>query len=1102
MGLRQTFQWLSVRLLPFAVASIMLSARVWADEPADEFFETRVRPLLLERCFECHSTGSKSLMAGLKLDSKSGLLAGGASGPVVVPGDASRSLLIKVLHAGESGSSSRPEHRLPNPAIEDLEKWVNGGAAFPTAAPDGKATYSPVTNSETSHWAFQPIQAITPPTSAGVLPGGGNSIDRFIQAQQAAHGLTSAPEANRRNLIRRATFDLTGLPPAPSEVESFVADTLPEAYARLIQRLLASPHYGERWGRWWLDVARYADTNGQDENKVMANAWRYRDWVIGAFSRDLPFNEFTVQQIAGDLLPTEGVPERELFDRWTATGFLVLGPKMLAEQDKPKLVMDLIDEQIDVVSRAFLGLTVGCARCHDHKFDPIAARDYYALAGIFKSTRTMANLEFVSKFNERCVSTRSELSAIEAYGKALAVKTNQLATAIRKANADLVDVRRHDFPRYVTAVVNSGHSELSTNHELDADLLKRFESLLGPPVATNPIAITLREIAGSSSNSAEFLREYSSDSPPTTGMKLVPGKVGAAFAATGNNYLEIAHSKAIDPPLLTAEVWVQAGEFPREGDTRRWLLNKNGNEWVEGHYALLIEKDRAGAYLNIGGGRDNVFALWSGDHSLKPGQWHHVAMTYDGSAFCLYLDGQKSGETTIGRPRISGTNSLALGRRQDGYIYFKGRLDEARVFDRALSAAELKSHFASPATPVDGAVARWEFNDLSPTELQSFARADAADALFGAGGVLALPSDPRLHYPPATKEAIAAMERERDALVASAPQPAAFALAVVDDKPVDLPVHIRGSHLNLAKDPVPRGFIRAAYHGEPSAMPADHSGRLELARWLSSPANPLTARVIVNRLWQAHFGEGLVRTSDNFGVRGDLPTHPELLDWLAGEFIRSGWSVKSMHRLIMSSATYRQATAESGPGDPDNRWLSHFPRQRLEAEMIRDSLLAVSGRLDRAQGGSLVPWKNDEYAPEDKVSASSGRRTVYLPIVRDRVYDALTIFDFANPSVGTSKRVPTVVSHQALFFLNSPLVKSSARALAQSLLEMESIGERGRIGLAYLQIFDRPPSADETERVIRFLDSTKNSEAKDPNLAAWTALCQTLFAANEFIYRD
>jgi tRNA A-37 threonylcarbamoyl transferase component Bud32 len=392
------------------------------------------------------------------------------------------------------------------------------------------------------------------------------------------------------------------------------------------------------------------------------------------------------------------------------------------------------------------------------------------------------------------------------------------------------------------------------------------------------------------------------------------------------------------------------------------------------------------------------------------------------------------------------------------------------------------------------------------------------------------PPEPlRKRAPNAPRNLASAVERALSKLPTDRFESAAeMALAVEEDKPVDLPVHIRGSHLNLAKEPVPRGFIQVANRAAATTPPKDHSGRLELAGWLTSPDNPLTARVIVNRIWQAHFGEGLVRTPDNFGLRGETPSHPELLDWLAREFLRSGWDVKHLHRLILGSATWQQASemrnaefgmrnetarvgaqpiqqsAFSNPHseDPDNRLLAHFPRQRLEAEMVRDALLAVSGRLEATSGGTLVNWKNDDYTPTDDVSAASTRRSVYLPIVRDRVFDVFTIFDFANPSVGTSKRNPTVVSHQALFFLNSPLVKASARALAETLLAELPHDQDARIRLAYERAFGRPPTEPELRRSVRFIASATRGAGLESDISAWTAWCQALFAANEFLYRE
>lgn len=687
------------------------------------------------------------------------------------------------------------------------------------------------------HWAFQPVRPLPPPPVRNER-WVQTPVDRFILARLEAIQVSPNPSAHRRQLLRRATLDLIGLPPTVEETEAFLADPSPRAFETVVDRLLASPLYGERWGRWWLDIARYADSNGQDENKFMANAWRYRDWVIRAFNQDLPFDQFVTQQLAGDLLPREGLAEAEVFERLTATGFLVLGPKMLAEQDKPKLVMDLVDEQLDTIGRAFLGLTISCARCHDHKFDPIPTRDYYALAGILKSTRSLENLAFVSKWNEQSIATSQH-------------------------RQQLVEFRQR----------------------------------------TNELSRTLS------------------------------ARIREASAAVGSN---------------TVSGPAQA---------------------------------RSGASASAGA---------------------------------------------------------------------------------ATTTADLR--------------ARWSSNHVAE---------------------------------------VTRLEAELARLLSNAPPPEPFAPAAAEGSITNLPVHLRGSHLSLAPDPVPRGFIPVLGVAHAKPVPSHQSGRLELAHWLVSPEQPLLARVTVNRLWQAHFGHGLVRTSDNFGLKGEGPSHPELLDWLADHFRQTGWSVKSMHRLLMLSAAYQQSSAlrERLPGspemrldvvDPDNRLLSRFPRQRLEAEMVRDSLLQVAGQLDRASGGSLAPWKNDEYVPGDESPFQSKRRSVYLPVIRDRVYDVFTLFDFANPSVGTAKRSSTVVSHQALFFLNSPLVKESARRLAEDVTAPLGRSDSDRIQELYQRVLCRLANREEVARASSFLQqagcgTAKASAAKG---GAWSALAQVLLASNEFAYRD
>ncbi len=730
------------------------------------------------------------------MDSRAAILSGGDSGIVVVPGDPEASSLIRAVRYGDPDLRMPPRHRLESGIVQDLEEWVRRGLPDPRSdtgdAIAAKVSVAVDPNVVRQHWAFRPLERPT-------VPDGTPSerpLDRFLRERLRQEGLDFSPVTDRRTWLRRVTMDLTGLPARVEDIESFEADLRPDARELWVDRLLSSPAYGERWGRWWLDVARYADSNGQDENKVMGNAWRYRDWVVAALNADMPFDRFAREQIAGDLFANQLPPGVPRFEAWTATGFLVLGPKLLAEQDKPKLVLDIIDEQIDTVGRAFLGLTLGCARCHDHKFDPVPQRDYYAMAGIFGSTRTMENLAFVSKFNERPLAPESDVDRVAAH-----------ETQLRQATARL--------------------------EKAEKDLKGKDGKPPADPSVTNRI------------------------------------------------------------PGLKAEV---------------------------------------------------------------------------------------------------------------------------------------------------------------------------------------------------------------ERLKAMTPAPLPMTLAVSEAPSTNLPVLGRGSHLNPGKQPVPRGFPTLLGSVPVPPPTPSASGRMELALWLTHPSNPLTPRVLVNRVWQAHFGEGLVRTPDNFGLRGEAPTHPALLDWLAGEFVRTGWSLKWLHRQIVLSEAYGQSSAVRSDAlrkDPDNRLLHRYPMQRLEAEMLRDAILAVSGRLDRAVGGSLVDWKNDDYVPGDEAPFSSVRRALYLPVIRDRGHDLFTAFDGANSSVAVARRSSTVVSPQALYLLNAPLVRESAERL---MLAVKGQPEDGRLVELYRRVLGRKPSRTEAARAAELLS--------DPRLAGvaeaqrWTVLAQALLCSNEFTHRE
>ncbi len=807
--------WLSA-LLVLVPALFAVKAPSAAD---GEFFEKKIRPIFVDHCYPCHSPAEK-LKGGLNVTSREDLLRGGDTGPAFEPGHPEKSRLIEAVRYGNPDRQMPPKKRLSGEQVRDLERWIEIGAPDPRQKSTATAPTKRVINLEEGRkfWAFQPMAEPVPP-AVRRTDWVQSPIDAFVLARLEAKHLVPAPAADRRALIRRATFDLTGLPPTPAEVAAFLADPAPDAFARVVDRLLTSPRYGERWGRHWLDVARYADSNGLDENVAFATAWRYRDYVIQAFAQNKPYDQFLTEQLAGDLLPaTDDLAV--LHERRTALGFLTIGPKVLAEPDKVKLEMDTIDEQIDTFGHTFLASTLGCARCHDHKFDPLPTADYYALAAIFKSTHTMDDWKTPALWHEADVATPADLRTLAAARQQVVEQKLTLTNRIAAANQEAL-------------------TALHTN-----------------ALPANP---------------EKFY--------------------------TTNALTELA--------ALRASVKQMEADLP------------------EPPTAMSVKE---------------------------------------------------------------GTNVIA-----------------------------------------------------------------------------------------------------------------------------ELPIHLRGSHLTLGT-PVARGVPQVMTLGSTRPHFSDkQSGRLELARWLTQPEHPLTARVMVNRIWRWHFGQGIVGSTDNFGLLGERPSHPELLDWLARRFVDSGWNMKEMHRLLMLSSTYQmsaRADHAAAPEDPENRLLHHFPLRRLAAEEIRDALLAVSDGLDHARGGKTIPLKNREYVfnhtSKDATTYDSPRRAVYLPIIRNHLYDLFQQLDFPDPAVPTGDRHATVVAPQALLMMNSELVNQAADRLAQTLLSEPSATNERRLERAYLVAYGRPPTAVECRRAEAFLAAfTAGLSAPTPATAqreAWATYCQGLLAANEFIY--
>jgi cytochrome c553 len=777
--------------------AVLVAAAPAADPAGAEFFEKKVRPVLAENCYQCH--GPEKQKAGLRLDSAAAVRKGGESGPPVIPGNADKSLLLKAVHQTDPDLKMPPKSKLSDAAIADLAAWVNMGAPWPDTA-------GPQSPGAPKHWAFQPVKTPPIPSSQGEIR---NPIDAFIGAKlQAAH-LTMSPAADRTTLIRRLTIDLHGLPPTPAEIDSYVNDADPDADTKLIDRLLASPRYGERWGRHWLDVARYADSKGYVfvEERKYPFAYTYRDYVIRSFNEDKPYDRFILEQLAADKLDL-GEDRHPL----AAMGFLTLGRRFLNNQP------DIIDDRIDVTCRGLLGLTVTCARCHDHKFDPIPAKDYYSLYGVFASSVEPKELPLIE--------TPQRTAALEAFEKELAKRKAEVAAYRKTKQDEFVVVSR------TVALTMPG---------LNASGL-RAAAILGP----NPVE------------------------------KLLPDK------------------------------------FDK----------------------LLNRADR----------------------------------------------------------------------------------DKLRNLVKKVDTFQANS----PAAP------------------------------------------------------------RRAMALADAPQP------------VSQHVFLRGNPGNRGPD-VPRQFLEVIAGPDRKPFP-NGSGRLDLAKAIADPTNPLTARVLVNRVWAHHFGKGLVGTPSDFGVRSDPPTHPELLDYLADRFVKDGWSVKQLHRLILLSDAYRQRSDDRPDCvkvDPENRLVWKFNRQRLDLESLRDGMLAVAGRLDESVGGPAVDLLAEPSVP---------RRTVYGFIDRQNLPGLYRTFDFASPDTHAPQRYSTTVPQQALFLMNSPFAVQQAKALAARPEVAGNSQPELRVDALYRVLYGRPPTAAEVDMGVRFVNEAHS--VPEMKLTPWEQYAQVLLLANEFAFVD
>ena len=1076
--------------------SMLTLCLLWSGPlPADngEFFEKKIRPVLVAHCFECHSADSQE--SGLRVDSLAAMLTGGERGPAIVPGNPDESLLISAVR--HSDTLQMPEKRkLPQSIIDDLAQWVRDGAAWPDQTPVVGAAMPAAkerlpTEDEKKFWAFQPAQRSSIPAVVDNKHWARTPIDQFVLEQLESRKLHPNRIADKRTLLRRATLDLVGLPPGPEDVKAFLADESPTALATVVERLLASPQYGERWGRHWLDVVRYADSNGLDENLAFANAWRYRDYVIEAFNSDRPYDEFLREQLAGDLLPLSSNDDVQL-RRIVATGFLSLGAKMLAEDDPVKMEMDIIDEQVDTLGKAVLGMTFGCARCHDHKFDPISAHDYYALAGIFKSSKTMDNFSVVARWQERPVATaeivaardhqKAEADAVQSeINKHVQTETDRISAEARKQLAAYLMAADRQLRIDETLRDATPAAEDETRNSTPASVLLEAEDYARGNVLKDTtsygVGIGVLVNRGELPNYTEYDVEISD-----AGLYQIDLRYTAAAARPTMVLID-------GKPIRTDAAGQVTGTWTPE--SQKWFVEAIVELSAGKH---LVRLENAGPFPHI----DKLF--------LSPARGNDAALTAD--ADNLHLP-----DGVLHAPIVLNWKKLLTLQRDVAdspfALWWQFRTTGSLAADG--NPSQLTAWLVAAPAPTTLAQLARRYQELAESE-------DAPDAmplknLLGGGDNPFSPGDKaEASFSDAAVAELKTLREKKTAIAAAIPV-VPEAMAVSDGTPQNLKIHLRGSHTTLGVE-VPRRMPHIFSKGDEPTITSAVSGRLELADWLTRADHPLTARVLVNRIWQAHFGEGLVRSSDNFGQLGEKPSHPELLDWLAVDFVENGWSIKSLHRLNLNSAVWQQTSEfndSAAATDPENRLLWRMTRRRLEAEAIRDSLLAIGGDLDTTMGGTLLPIENRKYVTStaniNLDVYETPRRTIYLPVVRSALNDFLTAFDFGDPSSMSGQRDRTTVAPQSLFLMNSNLVATQSANLAKLLLDLPS-DDASRIADAFVRFYSRPPTRAEIESSLNFMTSyadnlrSHGTVADELRLRSWQAFCRALMATNEFLYVD
>ena len=1098
-------------LLTFCSSQFALASE--AIDPDDlAFFESRIRPILVENCYKCHSVDAEKIRGGFLLDSKPGLLSGGESGPAIIPGNASQSRLINMVRRHPDFEGMPPKTRLPQSYIDDLVAWVDRGAPDPrTEEPLRGALQSDFDLEERKRWwSLQPVKDPAPPTvSQKDWPS--NDYDTFILRKLEEKGWSPARPADRATLLRRLSFDLIGLAPSQEELQEFVNDRSENAYQKQVDRLLASPHFGEKWARHWMDITRYAETKAFEMDFTMPYTYRYRDYLIRAFNEDVPFDQFILESLAGDLLPEpRRNPATGDNESVKGPGFIYLTDLHLGPPDLHHDEARNFSGMIDVVGKAFLGATLRCARCHDHKFDAITTADYYSFYGMLRSSRFTYKNTVAEAVQEKTLrklqSQKPKVRAavfqagredIKGAGKYLEARNRllenpELINAVQELEAKFSETKNENKKAHLaslrSAIEPYAKSEMGDEHQAN--------------VLTNWILLSV---------SPELQRRW----PELEGLYPDRPKPAEQISTTGElsaSFAEVARS---------IENWTLQGlAFEEQPDAPGALiLNASGPRAVQtvlsdtnaaGHYAARISGAMRSPDFILDGkpielqvkGKFAAVRLVVRNYELtghgpttkglyfpvNNDYWETIQFeTYLWEGLPAYLEFFQNGEATHSlKPK-------EVGPEFDDNAYLTFRFDRGpdwgEFWNDQVRDYSATSKEAALAATLEQLWLKGRHNILNPVE------ADLLSAFFGAGLVTADTNrDINLH---------AALSDYRE-LAGGIPIPR-FARSLVDGDQHDEPVYIRGNHKNLSREPNPRRFLDGLGGAK---LNGPGSGRLEWAQHVAHPENPLTARVLVNRLWHHIFGQGLVTTVNNFGKMGTAPSHPELLDFLAADFTRNDWSIKYMIRKMVLTSTYRMSSLpspESLEMDPDNSFLQHMPVKRLDAEAIRDHILACSGELDTTPFGPSIEAYVDDL-PNSRAKPNSGpldggsRRSVYLEMRRNFLPSFLRAFDLPNATESIGARPVTNVPAQSLALMNDPFVHQQAEAWAEDLTASDLSVEDG-LHAIHLKAYSRPATQRELswgKNLLQTLAEEYGCSIEDRQ--AWTDLCHLIYNRKEFIY--